>query len=104
MKATGTVKNVAVIKCDVSDLTQVKEAGRFARQSFGPVTLLINNAGIVSGKSILDSSDFMIKKTLEVNTLSHLYTIRDFLPDMIKLNHGHVVTISSLAGIMAIPS
>lgn len=44
-----------------------------------------------------------MKKTLEVNTLAHLYTIREFLPDMIKLNKGHVVTISSMAGTMALP-
>jgi len=45
----------------------------------------------------------MMKKTLEVNTLAHLYTIREFLPDMIRLNKGHVVTICSLAGVIAVP-
>ncbi len=74
-----------------------------AREKFGPVTLLINNAGIVSGKSILELSDFMMKKTLEVNTLAHLYTIREFLPDMIALNKGHVVSIASLAGVVGLP-
>jgi all-trans-retinol dehydrogenase (NAD+) len=45
----------------------------------------------------------MMRKTLEVNTLAHLYTIREFLPDMIKLNKGHVVTVCSLAGTVAVP-
>ena len=44
-----------------------------------------------------------MKKTLEVNTLSHLYTIREFLPDMISKNKGHIKTISSLAGICGVP-
>jgi short-subunit dehydrogenase len=45
----------------------------------------------------------MMKKTLEVNTLAHLYTIREFLPDMIHHNKGHVVSICSLAGVIATP-
>ena len=60
---------------------------------------MINNAGIVSGKTILENSDFMMKKTLEVNTLAHLYTIREFLPDMIRSKKGHIVAIASVAGL-----
>lgn len=101
--ATGSDSKILHVKCDVSDVTSIKESGRIAREKFGPVTLLINNAGIVSGKSILDLSDFMMKKTLEVNTLAHLYTIREFLPDMIALNKGHVVSIASLAGVVGLP-
>jgi all-trans-retinol dehydrogenase (NAD+) len=95
--------NVLLMVCDVSDLAQVKETGQKAREKFGPVTILVNNAGIVSGKPILEISDQMMKKTLEVNTLAHLYTIREFLPDMIRLNNGHVVSICSLAGVIATP-
>lgn len=68
--------NVLIMKCDVSDLESVKEAGQKAIERFGDVTILINNAGIVSGKKLLDNSDFMMKKVLEVNTLAHLYTMR----------------------------
>lgn len=63
----------------------------------------MNNAGIASGKSILDKTEDQIRKTFEVNTLAHLFTIREFLPDMIRLNKGHVVSICSLAGTVAIP-
>ena len=68
------------------------------------MTILINNAGIVSGKSILENSDFMIKKTLEVNTIALLITIREFLPAMYKMNKGHIVTIASFSGIVGAPS
>ena len=49
--------NVMVMACDVSDLAQIKDSGRKARETFGPVTMLVNNAGIVSGKPILEISD-----------------------------------------------
>jgi all-trans-retinol dehydrogenase (NAD+) len=67
------------------------------------VTILVNNAGIVSGKNILENTDFMMKKTIEVNTLSHLYTIREFLPAMIRANKGHVVSVCSVAGTVGTP-
>lgn len=102
-QATGTDRNVIVFNCDVSKKESITEAGKTSRDAFGDVTILINNAGIVSGKKILENSDFMMQKTLEVNTLSHLYTIREFMPDMIKNNRGHIVSIASVAGTIGSP-
>ena len=90
---------VVIFKCDVSDKDSVSEGARVARDAFGDVTILINNAGIVSGKKLLEISDFMMKKTIEVNTLAHLYTIREFMPAMIRANRGHIVSICSVAGL-----
>ena len=45
----------------------------------------------------------MIERTIAVNTTSHLYTIREFMPDMIKNKRGHIVTIASMAGLAGIP-
>jgi all-trans-retinol dehydrogenase (NAD+) len=103
LAATKTDKNVITFLCDVSNKESIENAGRIARQNFGTVTMLINNAGIVSGKTILENSDFMMKKTLEVNTLAHLYTIREFLPDMLKIKKGHIVSIASVAGTVGTP-
>ena len=44
----------------------------------------------------------MIKKTMEVNTTSHSYTVKEFLPAMLKKDHGHIVTIASAAGTIGI--
>ena len=53
----------------------------------------------MSGKKILDVTDVEMKRTLEVNTLAHLYTIREFMPAMIAANKGHIVSICSVAGL-----
>jgi short-subunit dehydrogenase len=42
-----------------------------------------------------------IRQTFEVNTIAHFWTVREFLPSMIKQNHGHVVTIASMASFVA---
>ena len=39
----------------------------------------------------------MTRKTFEVNTISHFTMVREFVPSMIKNNHGHVVTVASAA-------
>jgi len=63
------------------------------------VDVLINNAGIVTGKRFLECPDELMVKTMNVNTLAHFWTIKAFLPKMMEANDGHVVTIASAAGL-----
>lgn len=83
---------------DITDRNQVYETGRKVREELGPVDVLINNAGIVTGKPFLELPDEMIERTFQVNSISLFWMARAFLPDMIARNRGHVVTISSAAG------
>lgn len=59
--------------------------------------MLINNAGVVRGKSILDSSEKDIRFTFDVNSLAHYWIIKEFLPSLVENNHGMVVTVASIA-------
>lgn len=95
--------NICIFLCDVSRKDAITKGGEIARVAHGPVTLLINNAGIVSGKMTQELSDAMIEKTMQVNTIAHLHTIREFLPDMIASKRGHIVTIASMAGLAGVP-
>lgn len=67
------------------------------------IDVLVNNAGIVTGKSLEESSFDEIEKTMTVNSISHFWTIKKVLPLMIEKNSGHIVTISSAAGIIGVP-
>uniref|UniRef100_T1IWY1 Short-chain dehydrogenase/reductase 3 n=1 Tax=Strigamia maritima TaxID=126957 RepID=T1IWY1_STRMM len=84
--------------CDISDKQEVYKTAEKVKTEVGKVTILINNAGIVSGKQLLLTSDHMIEKTFAVNTLAHFWTVKSFLPDMLKTKKGHIVTIASMAG------
>ncbi len=88
---------------DVSDRKAVYEAAEQTLADAGPVHVLINNAGIVSGKPFLECSDEQIERTLQVNTMALFWTAKAFLPQMIKNRRGHLVTIASAAGIMGTP-
>lgn len=85
--------------CDVSDRAAVAELAR----EVGPVDVLVNNAGVVSGRPLLELADEQIERTFAVNALALFWTTRAFLPAMIERRRGHVVTIASAAGLVATP-
>ncbi|VDK64118.1 unnamed protein product, partial [Gongylonema pulchrum] len=58
---------------DLSKRDEIYRTAEQVKRDVGDVTVLVNNAGIVFGKSIMDSSDEKIQKTLEVNALSHFF-------------------------------
>lgn len=58
---------------DISDRNKVYATAERIKQEIGTVSIVINNAGIVTGKRFLDCNDSMIVKTFEVNTLSHFW-------------------------------
>ncbi|XP_055968482.1 short-chain dehydrogenase/reductase family 16C member 6-like [Sorex fumeus] len=99
IKAAGASK-VFVYKCDCSNRQEVYQVADQVKKDVGDVTILINNAGVVTGKYFLDIPDHMVEKSFAVNALSHFWTYKAFLPAMIKANHGHLVCISSAAGKM----
>ena len=76
--------------------------GEQIRSAHGDPTVLVNNAGVGNDGTILDEPEAKIRQTFEVNTLSHFLTVREFLPAMVKKNHGHVITIASMASFVAL--
>nr|XP_010987829.1 epidermal retinol dehydrogenase 2-like isoform X1 [Camelus dromedarius] len=70
------------------------------KKEVGDVSILINNAGIVTGRKFLDCPDELIEKSFDVNFKAHLWTYKAFLPAMIANDHGHLVCISSSAGLI----
>ncbi|XP_004697833.1 epidermal retinol dehydrogenase 2 [Echinops telfairi] len=99
VQENGGVK-VFTYTCDCSNRQEVYSVANQVKQEVGDVTILINNAGMVTGKMFLDIPDHMIEKSFLINTLSHFWTYKAFLPAMIEANHGHLVCISSAAGLI----
>lgn len=85
-------------KVDISKKEEVYTAANAIRRDAGDITMLINNAGVVSGRALLDTPDHLIERSFNVNVLSHFWTTKAFLPSMLEKDHGHIVTIASLAG------
>ncbi|MFA6508677.1 MAG: SDR family NAD(P)-dependent oxidoreductase, partial [Treponemataceae bacterium] len=102
IEADAKEKGVSILgmRCDVSDKDDVYARAADLAAVLGPVDILVNNAGIVSGSKFLETSDEKILRSMNVNLLSNFWTDKAFLPSMIERNRGHLVTISSAAGII----
>ncbi len=90
---------VDVYICDLSRREEIAAVAVQTLAQSGPIDILINNAGVVSGKTLLDISDQEIERTFHVNTLALFWTVRAFLPSMLARGNGHLVTIASAAGL-----
>uniref|UniRef100_A0A8B9M043 Estradiol 17-beta-dehydrogenase 11 n=1 Tax=Accipiter nisus TaxID=211598 RepID=A0A8B9M043_9AVES len=68
------------------------------KKDIGDVSILVNNAGVITAADLLSTQDHQIERMFEVNILAHIWTTRAFLPTMMNNNHGHIVTVASAAG------
>jgi len=84
---------------DCSDREAVYENAKKIKKNVGNVTILVNNAGMITGKKFMDVPDELAQKTVELNTIAHFWTAKTFLPAMLENNHGHIVSIASCAGL-----
>lgn len=95
--------NVRFYKTDVTDPASLKQSADAVRRDFGEPTILINNAGVTRPATILGITNEFLNTIFKVNTMCHWTTVKEFLPDMIKKDHGHIVTIASVASFVALP-
>ena len=88
------------IVCDVSDEVAVNKAFAAAKERFGMIHILINNAALWRDFSpFVETSTELWKKYLDINVMSVVYCTRAALPDMIDAGYGRVVNVASVAGV-----
>ncbi len=90
---------------DVSDVNQIEQIATKTILDNGPIDILINNAGIVTGKKLFgEHTTEDIQRTFDINVLGVMHVTRVFLPDMIRLNKGHIVNIASASSLIGNPN
>jgi len=88
-----------VIKCDVSNETEVKEMVKKVNKELGNIDVLINNAGIAIDSTLEDKKVEDFKRILEVNLIGTYNTCKEIGLKMLKKKEGSIVNISSTNGI-----
>ncbi len=83
---------------DLRDPAQRRELLQKVRQEFGPIDVLINNAGVEFTAAYHELAEDNIYEILRVNLEAPMILTRLVLPEMLARKHGHIVNISSLAG------
>lgn len=82
---------------DITSQEQIAKLAEVMKKENGPLDILVNNAGIVSAQNLMDVTPEHVKRMVEVNLMSHFWTVKQFLPDMKSRKKGHIVAVSSVA-------
>jgi len=96
---------VVALCFDVRDNKSCTKAIHSLPESFRKIDLLVNNAGLAAGASPFQESDLAdYDQMIDTNVKGLLYMTKLIVPEMIKQQSGHIINISSIAGIEVYPN
>ncbi len=101
LRSRGTEVHTDVV--DVTDREAIYRSAASVERALGGVDVLVLNAGIVDGATVLDGSDEMLERVMAVNVLALFWCAKAFVPGMVERGHGHVVTIASITSLVPTP-
>ncbi len=96
--------NVGIFPCDVSAEAAVTAMARAVTKHFGPVDVLINNAGKFFGAPFLALKVADFDAQIAANLRSVFLVSSAFAPAMVKRGRGDIFNMSSIAGLQAYPN
>jgi 3-oxoacyl-[acyl-carrier protein] reductase len=101
--ATDAANRVIGMICNVSNSSEVDHLIKSTIDRFKSIDILINNAGIVYIKKLIDTTEDEWDKTIDINLKSSFLCTRAALPFMIKNRSGVIINVSSGAGKTGFP-
>jgi len=93
-------ENAKFIKLDVTNKENWEQAVAVTEEAFGPVNVLVNNAGITMNKSIEEMTLEEYKRIVEINQVSVFLGMKAVIPSMKEAKGGSIVNISSMNGLV----
>jgi NAD(P)-dependent dehydrogenase (short-subunit alcohol dehydrogenase family) len=88
------------VVADVTDPESVSRAFTSSRESFGPVHILINNAGQAASAPFLKTDVKLWRQLMAVNLDGAFHCSQASLPDMLTAGWGRIVNVASIAGLV----
>lgn len=93
-------ENVRFMKLDVTKAEDWEKVVYETEKAFGPVSILVNNAGISTNKSIEETTEEEYRRIIDINQVSVFLGMKKAIPSMKKANGSSIVNISSINGIV----
>lgn len=93
--------SASVVVVDLADAAEIDRAAAETLQA-GPVDVLVNNAGVISGKPLAELGPQEIELTMRVNAIAPILTTKALLPAMQAAGRGRIVTVASAAGFIGV--
>ena len=90
---------VLSVKADISKLQEVENLVAVAKERFGNIDIMVNNAGITKDTLILRMKEEDFDSVIDVNLKGVFNCLKSITPIMVKQKHGKIISISSVVGI-----
>lgn len=95
--------NILPLQLDVNDREADFAAIKKAKEHFGNIDVLINNAGYGLFGSVEETSEKEARDQMETNFFGLLWLSQAVIPVMREQGHGHIIQLSSVLGLVALP-
>ncbi|KAH8697707.1 short chain dehydrogenase/reductase family protein [Talaromyces proteolyticus] len=95
--------HIRYYKCDLSDEKEIAALCETVRSEIGHPTVLVNNAGLSRGRTVIEGTYSDNSITLKTNLLAPFFLTKEFLPAMIRQNHGHIFNVASMSAYIPPP-
>jgi len=94
-------ENALFVKQNVANEADWATVVATAEEKFGPVNVLVNNAGITMAKAMMDTTVEEYRRIVEINQVSVFLGMKAVTPSMQKAGGGSIVNVSSMNGLVA---
>ena len=94
----------AAVAIDVGNDAEFDSLREVIDAEFGPLDVLVNNAGIASGGAMVETTMDEWREVIEINLLGVVRGCRAFLPGMLERKRGKILNTASFAGLAGAPS
>ena len=99
----GDSQRVRFAEADLTDSKAIEKMMKEARESFGPVSVLVNNAGIQHVSPVEEFSAEKWDQIIAINLSSNFHTIRLAVPGMKDMGWGRIINLASAHSLVASP-
>jgi 3-oxoacyl-[acyl-carrier protein] reductase len=88
------------VKCDVTNAEEVDAAFTAIEEHFGPVEILVSNAGITKDTLLLRMSETDFASVIDANLTAAFRVVKRATPKMLKARSGRIILMSSVVGLL----
>ena len=88
------------VKCDVTNADEVEAAFTSVEEHFGPVEVLVSNAGITKDTLLLRMSESDFSGVIDANLTAAFRVVKRATPKMLKARSGRIILMSSVVGLL----
>lgn len=102
-RGSGAPEGLFGVNCDITDASQVDAAFTAVEEKFGPVEILISNAGITDDTLLLRMDEASFEKVIDANLTGAFRVTKRASQGMLRARRGRIIYISSVVALIGSP-